>query len=236
MANNSSNVFNIINKTKQFVYHSVFFEKKSEFVSMQKTNKMSSAVKVLLSLMFLYIVVYAFLTPCFDSGDDFVMQSIASGTYTGTPDEHLVFINVILGFFLKFLYTNTQFINWYIVVLVGLQFISLYVIFLYLKLKNVNFFIVVTSLFIAIYFIQNIQFTTISGLLCLAGMLVLNASLNHCNIKFLIVSFFFLFLSSLLRLEMALLVGLFCVIFMLIEHKEKIVTMIRTKKMIVFVV
>ena len=50
-----------------------------------------------------WIVIFLFLAWAlsirFESNDDVVMLMISSGAYSGTPDYHLVFINVIYGLY-----------------------------------------------------------------------------------------------------------------------------------------
>ena len=49
----------------------------------------------------------------FETNDDVVMLMISSGAYSGTPDYHLVFINVIYGLLLKGLYFILPGLEWY---------------------------------------------------------------------------------------------------------------------------
>lgn len=45
--------------------------------------------------------------------DDAMMRAIASGTYTGTPDGHLIFIKYCYGYLLSRLYLLNRAYNWY---------------------------------------------------------------------------------------------------------------------------
>lgn len=40
-------------------------------------------------------------TPVYETNDDLVMQLIASGFYTGHPDAHLIFTNILIGWILR---------------------------------------------------------------------------------------------------------------------------------------
>ena len=61
----------------------------------------------------------------FGTNDDVGMSQIANGGFTGAPSEHLIFINAVLGFALKFLYTIIPSIQWYSVLMVGSLVFSL---------------------------------------------------------------------------------------------------------------
>jgi hypothetical protein len=63
------------------------------------------------------------------------MLKIAKGYYSLSPDEHLIFINVIVGFACKILYKITFNIEWYSVIMIFLQFFSMSFI-LYVLFKN----------------------------------------------------------------------------------------------------
>ncbi len=49
----------------------------------------------------------------FGANDDFGMAQIANGGFTGKPSEYLIFINVILGHFLKLCYQIAPSVQWY---------------------------------------------------------------------------------------------------------------------------
>ena len=53
----------------------------------------------------------------FTTNDDVLMRSIASGSLGGTPDPHLVYINIVLGGPLSLLYRIAPFVPWYAVLL-----------------------------------------------------------------------------------------------------------------------
>jgi len=52
-------------------------------------------------------------TPVYETNDDLMMQAISSGFYTGHPDAHLVFTNILIGWALQFLYGTWGSCNWY---------------------------------------------------------------------------------------------------------------------------
>lgn len=57
--------------------------------------------------------------------DDTAMRNIASGSYTGEPDGHLIFIQYVLGFVISVLYKAMPIIDWYGLILFSLHFICL---------------------------------------------------------------------------------------------------------------
>lgn len=57
--------------------------------------------------------------------DDVEMERILSGAYTGTPDAHVVYIQAILAWPITWLYRLFPFMNWYGILLCGLQWLAL---------------------------------------------------------------------------------------------------------------
>lgn len=73
----------------------------------------------LFCLISIYCVIQTlFIGSKFGTNDDVGMSQIANGGFTGAPSEHLIFINTVLGFTLKFLYTIIPTIQWYSVLMV----------------------------------------------------------------------------------------------------------------------
>ena len=60
-----------------------------------------------------FLVLCIWGNPLFATNDDYRMRLIVSGSYTGTPDGHAVFISYILGSILAFLYKILPDIEWY---------------------------------------------------------------------------------------------------------------------------
>ena len=114
----------------------------------------------------------------FEENDDIVMAMIANGTYSGSPDGHLVYINVIYGAVLAFLYGLTRAVEWYTLAFAALHVLSMSVL-VYCILTTENrsswerwlWLIVLYVLWARI--IVALQFTTTAGLVCLAGCMLL---------------------------------------------------------------
>ena len=69
---------------------------------------------IVLAFNIVYFTVLALALPLtFEENDDVMMAMIANGSYSGTPDCHLVYINVIYGWVLTLLYGLTRAIEWY---------------------------------------------------------------------------------------------------------------------------
>ncbi len=76
----------------------------------------------------LFAIFLTCTTPMYESDDDQGMQYIASGFYTGRPDAHLVYTNILIGWVLKFLYGSWAGCNWYFIYLLAVHFAALTVI------------------------------------------------------------------------------------------------------------
>ena len=63
------------------------------------------------------------------TGDDYLLNYIANGSYGMAGSSHLVFIRVLYGVLLKVLYTLTTAVNWYLVMLILLLIVSFTVIY-----------------------------------------------------------------------------------------------------------
>ena len=61
----------------------------------------------------------------YDLNDDVLMRDILSGRYTGTPDGHNIQIQYPFGAFVSSLYDAAPAIDWYGLILIALQFMSL---------------------------------------------------------------------------------------------------------------
>lgn len=70
-------------------------------------------------------------------GDDEVMNTIAIGNYNGHPDEHLIYINSVIGHINKFLFTITSSINWFaIIYALSILILTYSLLFLFRKYTN----------------------------------------------------------------------------------------------------
>lgn len=198
--------------------------------------KLSPKTISLVVLIILYSFCYSFLDVFFEDGDDVIMQQIIQGYYTSFPDVHLIFINVIIGYILKPFYTLNSTIYWYSFLLVTLQIISLFIILNHLIEKKISLILHVFFLIFFSYFIIKVQFTSIAGLLSIAGFIFMTKKIEQNNQNYIIPLILFYF-SFLIRIEMSFLISFICTIYLLINYETKLINiLLKTKIIISFVV
>ncbi|HEX3855798.1 MAG TPA: hypothetical protein VHY30_00705 [Verrucomicrobiae bacterium] len=125
----------------------------------------------------LFSVFLTYATPVYETNDDLMMQMIASGFYTGHPDAHLVFTNILIGWTLKFFYGVSADCNWYFIYLLAVHYAALTAIaFLIISRRGGWLF---TSLYLGFFLVVemrillHLQFTTTAFLVGTAGLLLL---------------------------------------------------------------
>lgn len=111
--------------------------------------------------------------------DDDYMNWISNGTLTGKADEHLLFINVCLGYLFKWLNLISSNINWYGWFFIFLIVISVYALIFTLK-KYVNVYIALfISLIVELYLLFNYSFTGLATIVTSIGIIKVIESLNN---------------------------------------------------------
>lgn len=134
----------------------------------------------------LFFIIYLVFNIRFEENDDIMMGLIASGQYSGVPDHHLVFSNVIYGYLLKSLYSVYSTLEWYTIIQVLINIISTSVLSLYLirselsKFLKGAFLFLLYSIFIGISI--KLQFTYTSGLIGIAGICLLYRNKSHSQL------------------------------------------------------
>lgn len=135
------------------------------------------------------------------------MSRVASGYYTGSPSEYLVYTNVVIGKVLKTLYTYEQNIDWYSVYLYSIHFLSMwFLLVLLLRAKTspgllaIIFFLILFAFF-ELRFLVRVQFTTTAAVSGITGLLlVCSEAINERKSVFLnVAGVFLIFLSFLCR-------------------------------------
>lgn len=155
-------------------------------------------------------VLMAWLLPIhFEENDDVTMCMIANGVYSGVPDGHLVFINALYGWMLAGLYMLTKAVEWY-----TLSFCILHVLAMtgiacaILKdkdMKSLHKGLCLVFLYVIwARIIIGFQFTTTAGLLCFSGCIALLQPTR----KWRIAGICAIFVASLIRFNVAALVGI----------------------------
>ncbi len=128
------------------------------------------------SAMAILLFIVVKLGGCYETNNDRIINEIFSGTMTGTPDAHAIYVNYILGIIFSGLYSITKAVPWWGLFLLSCYaLINIFVLTALLKrgktLKEQLFFyvlgcgIILTNL----YIFSALQYTTIAGALAVAG-------------------------------------------------------------------
>ena len=103
-----------------------------------------------------FVPVCLFLFPIFNSGDDVFLLYTLAGGYGEAPTNLLHYNHVwhpLLGWVMKSLFESIPFVNWYTVLLMGLQFVSS-IIFLFYLFRIFRFGTALILYLIFFYFIE----------------------------------------------------------------------------------
>jgi len=150
--------------------------------------KSSTVLPLLLVNLVFAAICLLFCHAHFENNDDFVMMGVVSGLF-GSPDPHMVFINIFLGKFLAFLYSIDRSIPWYVIGQVLTIFLSCFLIS-YVILDNkpsdkrryicLGLFYV----FFAYECYVNIQFTKTGGIAAIAGLALIVRNVTKEKISY----------------------------------------------------
>ena len=141
----------------------------------------------------------------YEVSDDFIMEMVVSGAYTGSPSSFIMFMHPMIGIVLSMLYTFIATINWYFIFQIAVIFTSLCIIsYTFLKYKKDNLSILLFMIFL-LFFSNDlyllVQFTKTATIsLCTGCILILSNILDSKTIN---------------KKEVALGVFLFCVGYMI---------------------
>lgn len=166
---------------------------------------------ILVTNIVLYCAFETAFVSNYDSGDDEAMASIANGSY-GENYSHLVFINILIGKGLVFLYGLAPTIPWYGLIQTIAVLISFTVIFYVIISRHRTALSVAVCLLLALSFFYSLfiemQFTKTAGILAVAGSMVIvdNICMDDWRSRSLIVcGVLLVVLGSLYRWNAALL-------------------------------
>lgn len=141
----------------------------------------------------------------YEVSDDFIMEMIVSGAYTGSPSPFIMFMHPIIGIVLSILYTFIATINWYFIFQITVIFTSLCILsYTFLKYKKDNLSILLFMIFLL--FLSNdlyllVQFTKTASLSLCAGCILMLSNILDRN--------------TMNKKEIALGILLFCVGYMI---------------------
>lgn len=141
----------------------------------------------------------------YEVSDDFIMEMIVSGAYTGSPSPFVMFMHPIIGIVLSILYTFIATINWYFIFQITVIFTSLCILsYTFLKYRKDNLSILLFMIFLL--FLSNdlyllVQFTKTATLSLCAGCILMLSNILDRN--------------TMNKKEIALGILLFCVGYMI---------------------
>ena len=169
---------------------------------------MSTKIKILLVIFnAVLVLLFTFILPIrFEENDDVMMLLFSSGSYTGHPENVLVFINYIYGSVLQVFYSVLPNYEWYTLFFLFFHVISVSVLS-YEILRNQTNKITKVVLMLILYLFEvrllfQLQFTTTAALLALSGLILLN---KKSYVNYFLGALFFI-TASLIRFEAAFLV------------------------------
>jgi len=147
-----------------------------------------------------------FLKPIYGTTDDFILDSWLNGTYTGEYESDSIFISSFASNFFSYLYSLTNVLPWYPLVLLVINFIS--IIFIVYQIKknekisvNNYFILIITLLYFFIWSFLRITYTSAGIILAIAALISFYYSIKLNDNKMLIISILFYFLAFSTRPE-----------------------------------
>ncbi len=93
--------------------------------ALKKRLDNNAMIAFILNAVFLVLVIL-FCDMKYEVSDDFVVDAVLSGAYGSEYDPHLLFSNILLGYFLKFFYQMIPVVSWYFVFQILVCFLSLW--------------------------------------------------------------------------------------------------------------
>lgn len=159
-------------------------------------------MKVALIAAIQFIILMILFPLIYDTNDDFWMNAIASGAYSGSPSEFLVFTNIVIGKILKVFYSILPDYNWYSLYMLSSLFLGYVAIqFSFYKLKaNYTIRIIRHILIFTVLFFTLTQsgFTRTAAIVAAGGFLMV-FTYNKKSYFILCVGIFLTVLSFLIR-------------------------------------
>ena len=151
----------------------------NRFLCLIKEKRNSFVFSLLVNFMML-ILFNIFFYCRYHTVDDVFMEMIACGAY-GNPDPHLIYTNVILGYFLSTLYKITNSIPWYGLAHIAMALLSFSVItYVLMNRKNrISTLLCLLVIFAASYeAYTKVQFTKTAAYLATAGYCLIAYSIE----------------------------------------------------------
>lgn len=159
------------------------------------------------------VVTLVFFRFVYIENDDQAMNFIAAGAF-GSNSEYLVFINILYGYVLKFLYSINENVNWYVISMYGLMLLDWIVIgtVLFKKAYQNKSLMQGAIIFFILWTFSNfgyrfLQFTHVSAITCIAGFLVLIDEWESPRAKNIIFGMLLVIFGSFIRIDSLGMVG-----------------------------
>lgn len=154
----------------------------------------------------------------YEVSDDYITDAVLSGAFGTGYDPQLLFGNVILGYFLVFLYKLIPVVSFYFILLISLSFISATVVLYLLFKKKTNTITVLIAVLFLVFFSDDLyillQFTKVAAAAGIAGgLLILHGlwEVEKHRLRFILSGVLLMTVGSLIRFETIYIVAAFLV-------------------------
>lgn len=191
-----------------------------------KVKKHNLLTAIVINAVFLALVL-VFCEIKYETSDDYIMAAIMSGAYSGTPNPHMIFINILWGYLLLPFYYLVPQISWYLIAQLTLCFCAFTAV-TYLMLKRLDTImgIMLSVLFITFFsddaYIM-VQFTKTAILAVMAGSILFLWALFHdevCRKREIAVGAALVFAGSLIRFSVIYIAGGFLLLILFVEFVQ----------------
>ncbi|WP_050642639.1 MULTISPECIES: hypothetical protein [Clostridia] len=191
-----------------------------------KVKKHNLLTAVIINAVFLALVL-VFCEIKYETSDDYIMAAIMSGAYSGTPNPHMIFINILWGYLLLPFYYLVPQISWYLIAQLALCYCAFTAV-TYLMLKRLDTImgIMLSVLFITFFsddaYIM-VQFTKTAILAVMAGSILFLWALFHderCRKREIAAGAVLVVAGSLIRYSVIYIAGGFLLLILLVEFVQ----------------
>ncbi len=198
------------------------FSKKIKMIY-AKVEQHNLLTAISINIIFL-ILVLIFCETKYETSDDYIMAAIMSGAYNVSPNPHMIFINILWGYFLLPFYNFIPHISWYLISQLFLCYCSFTAItYILLKRLDTMMGVMISILFITLFsddaYIM-VQFTKTAILAVMAGSILFLYSIFHRELywkKQLVIGAVLAFGGSLIRFNVIYIAGGFLIIIIALE-------------------
>lgn len=189
------------------------------FIENTRESTIRIATFAVITNLILFCGLFLLATPGYNAvaNDDPMMMMFASGIVTGSPEEHLIYSNIVIGKMLKYLYEISNLVNWYTLYLYGTHFIAM-IALLFTLARRFSIAIGLCCFLILFFvfetpFLLGLQFTSTAVVATLCGFVILlfgQVSSKKGHAAWLILGVVAVALGAMIRFEA------FCLVLMLL--------------------